>query len=216
LYNAPQHNCIRMCSKDKWDDLPPNKSLFGNPWWLGLPIGDLLSQMMVGFFLKPFIDYLNSLGFTLISHYVDDFVVLHKNKDYILESIPKIRIWLQENRGITLHPRKSYLQHATKGVRFLGAVIRPNVIFSGERTIKNANEKMLPKSLTKARASVNSYLGFFKQFMTYNIRKALAEKCFKKYGNKIYFGKSYFKMVIKGRKKRKKKHKGLTVIYQNS
>jgi len=204
LFNAPQFNGIRMCEESKWDVLPKSKSLFDNPWWKGLPIGDLLSQMMVGFFLKPFIDYLNSLGFTLISHYVDDFVVMHEDKEYILESIPKIRMWLWENRGLTLHKKKSYLQHATKGVRFLGAVLRLNVIFAGERTTLNAFAMKLPRSLNKTLQKVNSYLGFFRQYMTYGLRKKLAEKCFKKFHSRIYFGRAYLKMVVRKKSKRKR------------
>ena len=207
LFNAPQDNCIRMCSADNWNPLPKKKSLFGNPWWLGLPIGDLLSQMMVGFFLKPFIDKMRSMGFVLNAHYVDDFTTSHESKEHILESIPVIREWLLENRGLTLHPKKFYLQHASKGVRFLGAVIKPNRIYAGERTTINAFNTPLPRSVRKALPRINSYLGYFKQYMTYALREKLAERCFK-YKGKVYFDKSYGKMIIKGaKKKKKKKHK---------
>ena len=78
---------------------------------------------------------------------------------------------------------------------------------------QEAFEKQLPKSLKRAMQSVNSYLGYFRQYRTYSLREKLAQKCFKKYGKKIYFGKSYLKMIIK-KKPKKRKKKGLQAIYQ--
>ena len=60
--------------------------------------------------------------------YVDDFVIIHPNKEYLKRLIPLLTSSLSTNLQLTLHPKKQYLQHYTKGVRFLGAVIKPNVV----------------------------------------------------------------------------------------
>ena len=70
---------------------------------------------------------------------------------------------------MTLHPKKVYLQHYTKGVKFIGAVIKPNREYIGNRTkgnlyarIRGYNEelfrqpKQAPKMLEQVAASINS------------------------------------------------------------
>ena len=211
VMSRPQHNCIRISNIKEWDRLPKEKSLFGQDDYHGLPIGDLLSQMCAGLYISPFVRYLQSLGFTMIANYVDDTIIVHHDKRFILDNIPNMRRFLWENLGLTLHHRKSYIQHTSKGVTFLGAIIKPHRMYCGHRTIANAFSKRLPKSLEDLRSTVNSYLGYFGQFRTYGLRKAFADKVFAKLGSKIYFGKSYNKMIICKPKKKHKK-KGLKVV----
>lgn len=45
--------------------------------------------------------------------------------------------FLKEELGLTLHPKKIYLQPAKNGVPFLGAYIKPNYIMAGKRVLKN-------------------------------------------------------------------------------
>ena len=84
---------------------------------------------------------------------------------------------------MNLHPQKVYLQHCLKGVRFIGAVIRPNRIYIGNRTKYNLYRKIyteLPKmaedveqtfeNLEHFTSSVNSYLGFMRHYNTYHLR----------------------------------------------
>jgi len=66
--------------------------------------------------------------------YVDDFVLIHPDKEYLKSLIPKISNFLHSNLQLTLHPNKIYLQHYTKGVQFLGAKIKPYRIYIGNRT----------------------------------------------------------------------------------
>lgn len=203
LFNCPQFNCVRVCPLEYWDRLPESKSAFGKDRWHCLPIGDLLSQMLVGFFITPFISFMLKMGYDVVN-YVDDTTARNDDKEKILKDIPLFRYVLKEFFHLTLHPKKFYLQHTSKGVAFLGAIIKPHRMYCGRRTVKNAFSKRLPRRLTDARASVNSYLGYFKQYTTYGIRKKYAERCFRKFGNKVYFGKNYSKMVIKKGKAKKK------------
>ena len=49
--------------------------------------------------------------------------------------------FLKEELGLTLHPKKIYLQPAKIGVPFLGAYIKPNYIMAGKRVLKNFMQK---------------------------------------------------------------------------
>ena len=83
-----------------------------------------------------------------------------------------------------LHPKKIYLQHYSKGVKYLGCVIKPHRIYIANRTKGNfydsierfnkaakdpaANKLCVEKNF---RSSINSYLGIMSHYATYNIRK---------------------------------------------
>ena len=217
IFNHPQESCIKVCGDEEWEPLPRNKSLFGQDYWHGLPIGDLLSQMLVGFYITGFIGFLESIGLEYISNYVDDFVVIAQSKKQVIDSIPCIRKYLT-GVGLTLHPHKSYLQHYTKGVQFLGAVIKPHRLYPGERIRRNVIRYKVPKKTEEGLAGINSYLGLLRQFRSRRLRRLVADKAFAAYHDKVYFDKDYSRMVVYERKrkpavKRKQPH-GLQVIYQ--
>lgn len=88
-----------------------------------------------------------------------------------------------------LPPSKIYLQHFSKGVKFIGAVVKPGREYIGNRTKGNLyakihyynkeaekNPRKAKKLLPDLLASVNSYLGFMIHYKTYKIRRRLLEK----------------------------------------
>ena len=97
--------------------------------------------------------------------------------------IPKISDFLSMELGLTLHPRKRYLQHYRKGVVFLGMKIKPYCIVAGRhikgnfyQSIMHHNElaqKCKPNKEQQMAflCSMNSYLGIMKHYNTYGFRK---------------------------------------------
>jgi len=112
-----------------------------------------------------------------------------------------------------LHPKKIYLQHHTKGVKYLGTVIMPNRIYTANRTIGNFYDSVEnwnkiireKKKLTRYEiplflSSMNSYLGITKHYSTYKIRKRIMLKKLSAYScNHVYFSSDYTKLVAKVR-----------------
>lgn len=205
LLNHPEKNCFLKTPWIEWNKLAKNKSLFFVGEDRGLTLGDLISQLMANFLLNVLDQYVTKvLGFTHYVRYVDDFVIVSESKERIISSIPKIRAKLEEI-GVTLHPNKFYLQHYRKGVEFVGAVIKPHRIYVHNRTVYNAQmavdrfNKMAPTvdNLEKLRASLNSYLGFMKNFATFNIRKRLCDRLNEKWMEYITIPDDYSKIVIK-------------------
>ena len=179
ISDNPEKYCIRRSAKEMWDDLDKNKSLFTIDDDLGLPIGNLISQLFANFYLNEFDHYVHEeLGFSRYGRYVDDFYIIGE-KEKILSAIPLIREKLKDV-GITLHPHKFYLQHASKGCEMVGAVVKKNRMYVHNRTVNNAFRKIErmtqhKRSATeKDLASVNSYLGFMGMYSSYNIRRKLA------------------------------------------
>lgn len=138
VFNHPAGNCIIKGNKSDWDGLPRNKSLFHSPPSCGLPIGNLTSQVFANFYMDAFDKFIkHESGIKYYGRYVDDFVIIHGNKQFLLHLINEISVYLQEKLKLRLHPDKIYLQHYSKGVKYLGAMIKPNRIYISNRTKGN-------------------------------------------------------------------------------
>ena len=139
IFNVPQKNCIRCQDLSHWENLPFDKSLFNLDDNIGLPIGNLTSQLFASFLLNGFDHWvIEKLGFKYYGRYVDDFYIIDTHKERLTEAIPLIKEYLKTTVSVTLHPNKVYIQHYTKGVKFIGSVIKPNRIYVGNRLKGNA------------------------------------------------------------------------------
>jgi hypothetical protein len=134
IFNSPTERCTIKGSKKDWRGLPKNKSLFHSPKNCGLPIGNLTSQVFANFYMHQFDAFVTKeLGVKYYGRYVDDFVIVHPNKEFLKALLPKLSNFLSSNLQLTLHPNKIYLQHYSKGVKFLGTIIKPNRIYIANR-----------------------------------------------------------------------------------
>lgn len=184
LGRAPENDCIRCGDTSLWQYLPQHKSLFTCGEGKGLTIGDVLIQHIANLLLDPIDHYITDVLGLGYARYVDDMVIVGADKEYMLSCIPLIRQKLANEVGLTLHPRKFYLQHYSKGVKFVGAVIKPLRTYISNRTVNNAfgcirrfnairSDRLRRKCIDKLVASVNSYLGIMRHHASCNIRKRL-------------------------------------------
>ncbi|MCQ2741161.1 MAG: RNA-directed DNA polymerase [Alphaproteobacteria bacterium] len=184
IFNHPEDNCIIKGKRQDWNGLPYYKSLFWSNSDCGLPIGNLTSQLFANFYLTGFDKYvIEELGIKYYGRYVDDFVLIHEDKEYLKLVRRKVEKYLWDNLKLKLHPQKVYLQHYSKGVRFIGAFIKRNYIQIGKRTKANLYQKihhLLPEMAQSREktlemlpffgSSINSYIGFMKHYNTYRLR----------------------------------------------
>ena len=183
VWNDPTQSCIIKGKLSEWEGLPPTKSLYHTAPNCGLPIGNLTSQLFSNVYLHDF-DYFvgQVLGARFYGRYVDDFVIVHQSKDFLLNIKNEINMYLKEYCMLKLHPNKVYFQHYSKGVAFLGVYVKPYRCYISNRTktkfYKTVREiesdlsakEPLYADLEKIRARLNSYLGIMKHYSTYNIR----------------------------------------------
>ena len=207
IFYSPADNCIIKGFKSDWNGLPRSKSLFYTPKNCGLPIGNLTSQVFANFYLNSFDHFIkHDLKVRYYGRYVDDFVIVHKDEEYPESVIPKIKSFLADKLYLTLHPDKIYLQHYSKGVKYLGAVIKPNRIYIANRTKGNFYNSILQHNKTadshkpdktelKAiQSSINSYLGIMIHYKSFFIRKKylqdkLCSQLKKRFKTKVQFNK---------------------------
>jgi len=189
IFYDSTNNCIIKGNKSDWNDLPQTKSLFHSSPNCGLPIGNLTSQVFANFYMDSFDHYVkHDLGIRYYGRYVDDFVIVHESKEFLKELMPKLSEFLQTNLYATIHPKKIYLQHYSKGVQFLGTIILPHRIYIANRTkgnFYNAIEKQnkiarhhkpTKEEQSAFQSSMNSYLGIMKHYKTYKLRKQMLFK----------------------------------------
>lgn len=138
---------------------------------LGLPLGNLTSQLLVNIYMNELDQFLKrTLRVKYYIRYADDFVIFHENKPYLEDLIPKISQFLKKRLMLSLHPNKVYIKTLESGVDFLGWVHFPD-----HRILRTATKKRMFKKLKQKNASstLNSYLGLLKHGNTYQLVKKL-------------------------------------------
>lgn len=135
--------------------------------------------------MNDFDHYVTGLDKDLFyGRYVDDIVVMHPNRDYLIQVKQQIADYLKQELGLTLHPKKISLQHYSKGFAFVGAYIKPGRIYPGKRlrrsfylkmqrlnTLWEHNTRSLNRQLIeKTLSSINSYFGLLKHFDAWRVK----------------------------------------------
>ena len=211
IFNDPTLNSVIKGSKNDWQGLPAGKSLFNSPPGCGLPIGNLNSQVFANFYMNRFDHFIKKeLGISYYGRYVDDFMIVHSDREYLKSLIPFFSNFLHGTLQLTLHPKKIYLQHYAKGVQFLGTIIKPNRIYIANRTKGNfytaiqkqnlAIKTTRPGKETKSNflSSMNSYLGIMQHYRTYKLRKRMLFKNLNaRWWNYVYLSGGIAKFVLK-------------------
>lgn len=186
IYSDPTDQCIFRSPISDWQNLPKNKSLFGTPEGYGLPIGNLTSQLFSNIYLSGFDNFCkHTLRLKHYGRYVDDFYVVHNDKEYLKHLIEVLKNKLENQYQLTLHPKKIYLQDVNKGVTFLGAKIKGASVMPGERARKGLRKTIAQynyskfstyKALDKFTEQANSYIGGIVHVNSFNFRKKWIEK----------------------------------------
>ncbi len=212
IFNDPTRNCVMKGQSSDWEGLPPTKSLFHAAPDCGFPIGNLTSQLFSNIYLNEFDQYIkHKLKIKYYGRYVDDFVLIHQDKEYLKSLIPFLSNYLLSTFKLTLHPKKIYLQHYSNGVEFLGAVIKPYRTYIKNRTkgnlikcINTTNRRVI--SVIKSSvsdnviksflSSINSYLGLMIHYNSFRLRKQILTKKLSVYlWNYFYISNKYSKLV---------------------
>ena len=211
VFNQPTEGAIRHSPLSEWSELPRRKSLYHLAWYLGLPIGNLPSQQNANFYNSPAMCWLRSIGLTPIN-YVDDFYFVVRDAAQMTQAMPHIRNYFKEELGLSVHPRKFYLQPARHGIKILGGVVKLNRLYVSTRTVSHFVQKIYyynnivgiyrwkrRRLAEKFVSTINSYLGIMQHFATYNIRRRLTRQISEVWGDILRFDKNCDKAIIEPR-----------------
>ena len=185
IFHKPTENYIKKGKRELFKLVPARKSLFYSSADKGLPIGNYSSQFFANVYMNKLDQYIKrEIGADHYVRYVDDFILLHKNKNELKKFRNKIETFLNDKLGLKLHEEKTKLQSSSNGIDFLGYFIKPNYVLVRRRVVKKMKEKLndaarLPvcdRDLpAKILATVNSYLGHFKHSASFNLRHSICK-----------------------------------------
>jgi len=132
----PRINCIMLGNLSDWDSLDPEKSMLKLKDGLGLPIGNLTSQLFSNVYLNPLDQFIKrSLKCKNYGRYVDDAIIISHSKSYLLKQVPMIKDFLKNELGLDLHLGKLRISEVHKGIEFLGVFIKPYRIYTSRKTL---------------------------------------------------------------------------------
>ena len=138
---------------------------------VGLPLGNLTSQLFSNIYLNEFDRYIKQeLKLKYYIRYADDFVILADTKQELLNCIPLIRDFLAKQLKLELHPDKLFIKTYSSGVDFLGWVHFPH-----HRQLRAVTKLRVIRKLQNnpKPETISSYRGLLSHGDTYKIRKRL-------------------------------------------
>lgn len=203
IFHCPQDNCVRRGRLRLWDRLPAHKSLFGSDPMVGLPIGNITSQLMANFHLSfldgVMVEECRKRGGAYI-RFVDDFAVVAPTKADVL-ALRYIASAELSGIGLTMHRDKIYVQKATHGVKMVGSVVKPHRIYTQNSTIAHFADALrkASKVCREGRAdryphilaTLNSMSGFLRHTASYNRKLELIRNFTAPDFWKVFYGTSH-------------------------
>jgi RNA-directed DNA polymerase len=201
IFHDPCANYFRKGDTTALNNVEKHKSLFHTSINKGLPIGNLSSQFFANVYLDKVDQFAkHTLKIKNYFRYADDMVIIHHNNNQLNAWNQQIDAFLQNNLKLHLHPDKKIQLPVSRGINFLGYIIKPNNILVRNRTVKKLKNKLFtfnkqilnqypsqpiylwtPELCQKFQhifTSINSYYGLFRHADTFRLRRHLYEKHF--------------------------------------
>lgn len=143
ITHNPTQNVVLTGNRALLKQVPAHKSYFNNPAGVGLPLGNLTSQFFANIYLHELDRYVkHHLKVKYYLRYVDDFVILGKSAKELADLLEKIRVFLQKELCLELHPEKIRIQPVKNGIDFCGYVVWARSIIVRKRVIKQFHKKL--------------------------------------------------------------------------
>lgn len=144
---------------------------------IGLPIGNLTSQLLVNIYMNEFDQFVKrELKQKHYIRYADDFVFFNDSKLELQILIPKIGAFLAKNLKLKIHQDKIQIKTIYSGIDYLGWIH-----FSDHRILRKTTKKRMFKNLESQivltgkikEESLQSYLGLLSHGNTCGVQEQI-------------------------------------------
>jgi retron-type reverse transcriptase len=152
-------------------------------FYRGIPLGNLTSQIFANIYLNELDRFVkHHLKIKRYIRYMDDFVILGKDRNELLGITEKINHFLKIELKVNLHPRKIIIRKLVQGVDFLGYVVFPYHSILRTKTRKRLLRRIEARqkdcqlgkvSFTKFAQTINSYFGILKHCSSFKLRRKI-------------------------------------------
>ena len=166
--------------------VPAHKRLENAAPGCGVPIGNFSSQFLANVYLDPLDQFVKHvLKVRRYLRYVDDFVIVHRSREQLLEWKAAIARFLHRELGLRLKADVK-LRRLTDGIDFLGYVVHPRhvrvrrrvvdharaaVRAWGNAHVRNNTVRATPHELAELRSQWASYEGHFRHANSWRMRQ---------------------------------------------
>jgi hypothetical protein len=131
---------------------------------VGLPLGNLTSQLLVNIYMNEFDQFMkHKVKAKYYIRYADDFVIMSRDREWLIGILPLITDFLSERLKLQLHPNKVSIRTVASGVDYLGWVHFPD-----HRVLRTATKRRMLKAIRNSPSgrpkpeALASYLGMLK------------------------------------------------------
>jgi retron-type reverse transcriptase len=141
---------------------------------IGLPLGNLTSQLFVNIYMNEFDQFVkHKLKIKYYIRYCDDFVFFSSDQNELEELMPAIKKFLSQQLGLELHPDKVFIKTVSSGVDFLGWTH-----FHDHRALRTTTKKRMLKKLRQnpKPEPLNSYLGLLRHGNTEKLQQLVIKE----------------------------------------
>ncbi len=153
---------------------------------IGVPIGNLTSQLFANIYLNELDHFVKDrLRVHWYARYMDDFLILHHDRTYLIQLRDTIREYLRTELQLSLHPKKLTIKNTSTGVPFVGyrifydhVLVRGNTLRRIERNYRARVRQVKQGHLSEQKLieTKASIIGHLKHANTHGLTKSLLKK----------------------------------------
>lgn len=155
----------------------------------GVPIGDQTSQAFGLIYLYEINHFIKEkLHIKYLINYMDDFIIIHHNKQYLKYCLKEIKTKLENEYKLKLNNKKTKIDSIKNSIDFLGfnfyiknnkiiMKIRNNTKKKFKKRIKNL--KLLKENKLISKKKYNMFLAGYKGHLSYGCCRSLIFRCLK-------------------------------------
>lgn len=137
---------------------------------IGLPLGNLTSQLFVNIYMNKFDQFMkHELKEKYYIRYADDFIILSSSYGDLVDLVPKIMSFLKGSLHLQTHPEKIFIKTFASGLDFLGYVN-----FLDHRLLRTKTKKRALKKINLK--NLSSYFGLLKHCNSYKLKQKLEKR----------------------------------------
>jgi retron-type reverse transcriptase len=146
----PDKNIVWLVSVIVWSF---NSGVSG----IGLPLGNLTSQLLVNVYMNEFDQFVkHKLKARYYLRYADDFIVLSQNRLYLEEILPIMHEFLGDKLKLIMPSNKIFIKTTASGVDFLGWVH-----FSDHRILRTVTKKRMFRKIKEKHGKIETIQSYF-------------------------------------------------------
>jgi RNA-directed DNA polymerase len=152
----------------------------------GIPIGNLTSQLFANVYLNELDQFVkHTLKEKWYARYMDDFLIIHPDKDHLIKVRNSLEVFLEENLKLTLHPEKVFIQNLSFGVPFVGyrifydhILVRGKTLRRFQKRLEKRKRMVCEQRFTQEKLDLtcNSFQGHIQHANAYHLQKFLFSK----------------------------------------